>query len=384
MRRVLAALATESHSEREALRGLRRIEEVSDWSVTCVRGITSAAIDSLCNPTPPPYDGVILGTYVEPAGVLASVSADRLPPVVAFNRDTLAHGWPCVLPDDEQIGAVAADHLLDRGVGRFIVVNVSTHAFSTERRRGFAERIVAATGQEPIVLPFHDVIRGGLAAMAAWFQAVPIPPAGPLGVFALCDSWGEVVLNACAYGGLAVPEQVAVVSADNDPRSEVTRPPLSSITLRWADAGARAARMLKERMDGDAASARIERIAPGEVVTRASSDVVAVSDPVVANALRYMHGHYQEGIHVQEVADHIGAQRRTLERAFRAALRRTPKQELTRLRLDHAKRMLIEGEASLAEIAADVGYAAPTRLGISFKASFGVTPMDFRRKHRED
>ena len=384
-RRVLAALDTTSHIQREALRGLRRVEEVAGWSVTCVRGSTAAVVDSLNDPraAKPAFDGLIAGSEVEPGELAELVAAEAMPPVIGFNRDTIADGWPCVLPDDEAVGRVAAEHFLNRGVRSFSVVEVRQHQWAVDRLDGFVERVVASGERRPVLLPYHETITGGLHKMAAWLASLPEPPSGPIGIFAVCDGWGESVLNACGQGRLAVPERIAVVSADDDPRGQVTRPPLSSIPLRWADAGARAARMLETLMDGRPLPARVERVSPGEVVVRTSSDVLGLSNPTVAAALRLMHASFHEGVRIGDIARHVEVPRRNLERAFRAAIGRTPKQELTRIRIEHAKRMLVESDVPLADIAADSGYGNATRLGIAFKAATGTTPIAFRKRHRE-
>jgi len=75
-------------------------------------------------------------------------------------------------------------------------------------------------------------------------------------------------------------------------------------------------------------------------VARQSTDVLASGDPVVIAALRYIHSAAIEGINVAGVVQATGAGRRELERKFRAILGRSVLQELRRVRIQQAQKLL--------------------------------------------
>ena len=67
---------------------------------------------------------------------------------------------------------------------------------------------------------------GQIADIATWLQGLP----KPVGVMACYDLRGQQVLDACRRAGLTVPEEVAVIGADDDELlCELSSPPLSSV-----------------------------------------------------------------------------------------------------------------------------------------------------------
>jgi LacI family transcriptional regulator len=116
-----------------------------------------------------------------------------------------------------------------------------------------------------------------------------------------------------------------------------------------------------------------------ELVVRRSTDVYVVDDPPVAAALRFIAGHSHEGIRVDDVAGHGHVALRTLERRFRAATGRTMTDEIARLRLERAKRLLVESDEPIKSLARDCGFADVKHFHKVFRAAEGTTPGKFRR-----
>ena len=78
-----------------------------------------------------------------------------------------------------------------------------------------------------------------------------------------------------------------------------------------------------------------------------------VDDPLVTAALRFIAEHSHEGIRAEDVACHVNATERSLRRHFLAALGCTVMEEIARLRLERAKRLLVESDESIKEMACD-------------------------------
>src|SRR5690606_10668249 len=53
---------------------------------------------------------------------------------------------------------------------------------------------------------------------------------------------------------------------------------------------------------------------------------------------------------------------------------------LIHLRMDHAKRMLLNTEESINDISVKVGYLHPISFGRAFKRSTGMSPSDYRKQ----
>jgi len=212
-------------------------------------------------------------------------------------------------------------------------------------------------------------------AMVEWL--LTLPP--PVGLFACNDDRGRQVLEACRIAGLRVPEDVAVLGVDNDVVfCELSNPPLSSIALNAETAGYRAAELLDDMMRG---SVRIPRKVPVEalrVVTRRSTEIMAVDDIDVSAALQIIHRHKSRPLRVKDIANELAVSRRFLERRFKSVMGRTLLDEMQRVRLDHAKRLLLETAHPVATVAEMSGFGTVAYFCKFFHERTGTTPRRFR------
>ena len=248
-------------------------------------------------------------------------------PVVNLGEESLP-GVPMVDFDATKIGHMAADHLLQRGLGHFGYVGIRGVCWSDRRREAFVGRVTAAGGSCRVCEPTS---KGGLHGdfevehdeLARWLTSLP----RPVGIMACYDVMGGRVLGICREVGLAVPEEIAVLGVDNDAvLCEVADPPLSSVDQRSERAGYEAASLLDRLMQGESFRETVV-LDPKGVVPRQSTDVIAVDDPDIQAALRLIRTHACRGLHVEDVAEASPLSRRTLERRFRRLLGRTPHDE---------------------------------------------------------
>ena len=83
---------------------------------------------------------------------------------------------------------------------------------------------------------------------------------------------------------------------------------------------------------------------------------LAVADPRIANALRYIREHATDGLHVEDVLAHFPMARRVFERRMRELIGRTPHQEIRRVQMNRARELLSGSKLTLAEIADRCGF----------------------------
>jgi LacI family transcriptional regulator len=205
--------------------------------------------------------------------------------------------------------------------------------------------------------------------------------AGPLGIAAANDIHGLRALDACRRAGLGVPEQAAVVGADDDAElCELSDPPLSSVSFNPERAGWEAASLLDRLMRGERVPRAPLLIAPLGVTARQSTDALAIADPHVARALHFIRRHACEGIDVGALLREVPLSRRSFEHRFRKAVGRTPKAEIRRLQLDRAKTLLSGTDLKLAAVADRCGFHQPAYLCAVFRRSLGCTPAAWRRR----
>jgi LacI family transcriptional regulator len=180
-----------------------------------------------------------------------------------------------------------------------------------------------------------------------------------------------------------VPDQIAVLGVDNDSvLCGVACPRLSSIELDGQRMGYEAATLLARMMGGKSCPEPPILVPPTQVVARESTDLLAVADAKVVEAVRVIQQFACQGIDVSHVADHIAMSRRTLERRFRACLGRTLKEELLRVKLEQAKMLLTQTDHPSKRIAGMCGFGSPYYFARAFRRETGETPCHYRQLTR--
>ena len=336
------------------------------------------------------WDGTGIIARIETPRVARAILQSGLPTIaLGLSRKQLRPGSPLaglshLASDSFGAAAMAAEHLLERHFRHYAFVGVAGRVWSDERQEGFCRRIREA-GFEPIVYPAparprqHSWAREQ-SALARWLAALP----KPAGVMACNDDRGREVLEACRAAGVRVPEDLAVVGVDNDELlCELAEPPLSSVVLNAEQGGYRAAELLDRMMRGEVSEPRRLFVEPLCAVTRRSSDIVAVDDTEVAAALRAIHAGAGSPIRINELVERLHISRRALEMRFHKALGRTIHEEIERVRLDRAKRLLVESDFCMPRIAAMAGYQTASYLGQLFRRRLGMTPSQYRRWVRD-
>lgn len=299
-------------------------------------------------------------------------------PVVELRSRRLLPRAPWIGVDNHALGDLVATHLLERGFRNFGLLALSTEDFFRER----CDNFISTLRDRGFSCAVLDAPSGSWEAqqraLVRWVRGLP----QPAGVMACTDQLGFWLLDACTRAAIQVPEQIAVVGVENDEAfCAMSRPPLSSVALPTERIGYEAARVLERLMRGRSVQRRIE-IAPLGVVSRQSSDVVAVEDARLGAALRHIREHACEGIGVDEVLRAAPMSRSTLERGLRSVLGRSPADELLRVRLEAAKRLLAETDLKLSAVAQRSGFRHAQRLCERFRAAFGETAGGYRERAR--
>jgi LacI family transcriptional regulator len=297
-------------------------------------------------------------------------------PLVALDDDLAPDGRrPSILNDNREVGRVAVRHLLERGLRSLAFYGPRGRWWSDERLAGARE--AAPGGRIAVRRSGPQPWEAEQAGLGRWLAGLP----GPAGLFAANDILGLRALDACRRSGLGVPEQVAVVGADDDAElCELSDPPLSSVAFHPERAGFEAASLLDRLMRGERAPRRPLLVAPRGVTTRQSTDVLAIADPHVARALHFIRRHACEGINAASVLREVGLSRRSLEHRFRKALGRTPKAEIRRLQIERAKGLLSGTELKIAAVADRCGFHQAAYLCAVFRRAVGTTPAAWRRQ----
>ena len=320
-------------------------------------------------------DGVILDAYDR-------TFVKRLKAVgVAMVTVTDQPEVPFVGVDDLAIGQLAAEHFLARGFQHFAFCGYPLLSFSTTRQESFVQAL-KGRGLKVDIFTTRHPYEAGVAAqerMGRWVQTLPKPVA----ILTCHDRLGLELTHGCWHMGIRVPEEAAILGVDNNElECGLSHPPLSSVSIAAERVGFEAAVMLDSLMNGKPPKQNPLLIRPIQVITRQSTDILAIDDPDVAAAVHFIRNNAGEPIDVENVLQQVPVSRRSLERRFRALLGRSPRQEIRRMHLERAKELLMTTTLPTSEVALRSGLPDAAKLSLLFRKEFGETPTEFRRTWR--
>jgi LacI family transcriptional regulator len=374
LRRVALLIESSRTSGRRLLTGVARYNnEHSGWNMYFEpRGLES----------PPPA----WLRHWQGDGILASVTTRQQAeafqatglPVVDLRGAVADTPFLGVLGDNRKVAQLAFAHLHERGLVHFAFCGLSAgqHWHQSQRGEEF-RRLVEQAGFSCALYNFHKKQADWeeeQEELAVWLRGQP----KPLGVLACFDDCGYQVLEACRRSGLAVPEEVAVLSADDDlVLCTLAIPPLSSIRFDSEQAGYLAASWLDRLMEGQSPPPPI-LYQPTDVVVRRSTDIFAFDDPALNRVLRFIREHAWEGLRVGDLPSVAHLSLTELERRFHRYLGRTPKAELLRVQMEQAKRLLRDTKLALKIIARRLGFSSETYFSYVFQRECGLRPSVYR------
>ncbi|MFK7694363.1 helix-turn-helix domain-containing protein [Paenibacillus sp. HJGM_3] len=109
----------------------------------------------------------------------------------------------------------------------------------------------------------------------------------------------------------------------------------------------------------------------------ARSSSHSLNIPKLVLVKNYLHDHFNRDVQIKELEQVSGLSRNYLLALFRKHVGMSPKQYLTRLRVNKAKELAIQSNYTVSEIAERVGYSDVQTFGRMFKKKTGQTLTQF-------
>ena len=314
------------------------------------------------------FDRKLPGIFLNPPSPLGGRGKAKPPRRTVFvNRD------------QEGVGQTAADYFLGRGYTSFAFVGSAKPAtWSSRRLDGFRARIAETGGtlsvyDDPTTDEQADFAKDA-ARMKKWLKALPPQTA----VFCARDRRAQQLLGVCLDADIAVPQTLAVLGSDDDALlCESATPSLSSISLDGKQTGLLCARLLDDLMHRRKTNPFVDLVLP-RVITRQSTDASAIRDSILAKALKDIRDNLDQPVSIEELAKKLGFSKRTLELKAKKILGCTFRDEVNRIRLNEAVRLLSNSDLSIQEIAIKCGFCCASHLGTRIKQAFKRSPSSFR------
>lgn len=343
----------------------------------------------------PPWTGKVDGT-IAALGLSRTKTKEELiewiqsggAPVVTVAADLIDPRIVTVCLDPTSIAELAAEHLLASGCRRFIHVGFD-HSMGSEYRADAFRKVLIERGYKSdnfdFTTKFIQTTPSQMKAdegdaLASMLAKGP----HPVGVLSLSDPVARVVLDICKEHELDVPNQVAVMGVDNLPTAIQNRPTISSIDYPGEEVGYRAARLLAKIIDGGPRPRKPVYIKVKNLVARESTVGKMYVDDSFAQALELIQRRACHGLSTRDLVEALPVSRRWLEQEFQKNIGRSPLQEINRIRLATAKRLLQTTELPVGQIADMIGFSAQAGLTNFFQKHTKLSPTEFRSWIRSD
>ena len=300
----------------------------------------------------------------------------------------------CVLVDQNarHIAQLAARHFIERRFSHFAFCGYAFQRYSTLRREHFVhalelnhfrcsvfeDRTFSSGRFGQSVLRRGDFSAGIRSRrLERWLKGLEKPVA----VFCAHDLVALELANVCGELGFRVPQDVAVLGVDNDPLlCDFTNPTISSIDPAPFEIGHEAARTLAGWMDNPRRKPADARPKPAGLIERASTQVFLYPEPWLTDALVYIRRNVARNINASEVIKSLKLSHTTVEKAFRERLGSSVRQEIAKVRIEEAKRLLENTTLPLADVCSLSGFSSKAYFTAAFRHATGSTPLAWRQR----
>lgn len=330
-----------------------------------------------------------LGRYV---GVIARATPalataarkQRVPVVNVWQGSPVAAQMAGVFSDGASVGSVAAETLLLRGFSSFGVVYCSDQLVPVAAAESFCRAVEKA--RPGLTVARLSVPRGSVSPMLSdlfsekfdrWVTGLP----KPLALFcSLATSTSRYLCEELHALGLRVPQDVALVDADNEPLiCGLIKPTITAVDLSYTQVGSTAAELLDEMMRRPKTKPRIIRVPASGVVARDSTDLFPVDDDLVRSILRYIEANLDKPLAPAALAKQFFVSRRTLDRRFEEGCHRTVSDVVRDLRFERARHLLVNTTMLVKKIAREIGMTKYIQVHQLIKQKTGAGPAEYRR-----
>lgn len=300
---------------------------------------------------------------------------------------------PFISANSKEVAQMACEYLLKKKFENLAFFGLTQARWSTERLEHFSQYLakrgynVHVFKEKQVLLrndltPFtrlwiNTALNAGQQKLIEWLKQLPKPVA----ILASCDIFACYLLNVAKEAGFSVPDEIAILGVNNDNAlCNICDPPLSSIAFNFKKAGYDAAKLLDKMISGhETMQGQCIEIQPTHVETRGSTDVYAIDDPAIVQAMKYIREKGNTPLQVDAIANHVCMSKRLLQLRFHDLIGKSVHDEIVQAHFEIAKAMLIETNLPIDEIAAHSGFHYTSNMRRAFIKITGMLPQKYRQ-----
>lgn len=300
-----------------------------------------------------------------------------------------APGVITVVGDFSAFARVAIDHLRQMGL----------------RTIGLALLDEGPQHREKLVKPFLDLLRAADPVTSAlihpadrhllWDPEAPVWPVParisdwlsalrkPAGVVCPQQGGGGYLIRCCRALGLRVPEDIAIVGADETDLSLACNPSLTSVVLSMETVGAEAMRVVCDMLNGFPPPTTIVRVQTMHLTVRESTGAIRPEICDISGAIECIRTNATRGLSVEQLMQQTQrVSRVTFHKRFLEVVGKTPAEAIRDRKLEEARRLLGGTELPIDMVADLCGFSSARVMARVFRLVEISTPRDYRRKHQ--
>ena len=333
------------------------------------------------------YDGLIARIW-NPS-MAEQLKETRLPIVDVYSGEP-SNDFVIVDQNAQLISQLAVRHFIEHHFTRFAFCGYAFQRYSIQRRKSFVHALELnhfhcdifedkSLSVDKYGKKFFgkDDYNTGIRSkrLERWLSRLQKPVA----IFCAQDLVALELVKTCYELGINVPREVAVLGVDNDPLlCDFTNPTISSVDPNPFEIGYQAAQALVQWIDDPKHKPKDIKAAPTGLVERMSTQVFPFHEPWMTDALVYIRQNIARNINASEVISFLKLSHTTVEKAFRARLGVSVRQEIAKVRINEAKRLLEKTTLPLAKVCSLSGFSSKAYFTAAFKEATDTTPLEWR------
>ncbi len=359
------------------LRGIARFaKERGGWTFHLEPG---GFVDELVLPRNWTGDGAVVRLTDE--RLARALRSRRLPAVNVSWLRRHSKRIPKVVADEAACATMAAEHFLEKRFRHFGYVGpVRSLPYSDTVERTYVARLREAGHDCDVFRSTTSDVRPNIASLRRELTDWMRDRATPTGITVWNGEWGRLLTTVCSELGISIPHDVAVLVVEPDPLMSALSPvPLSQIDRNGERVGFVAVEWLERLMLGFPAPEEPVLVPPLRVLEAQSTDVLAVEDEIVRDALALVRRRLRGPLSVADLERELAVSRRVLEHRFQRSLGHTPAVAIRRMKLELGCDLLLTTALTIEEIAHQLGYDQTATFVRTFRNAYDTTPGRYRR-----
>lgn len=291
-----------------------------------------------------------------------------------------------VFPDYFNAGKLAAEAMSKRGYKNFVSINYKRDAAAKLFIKGVSSVLnLQKYSHRKYFIPRDlEKSRSKWGAthndFSNWTKDWDLPVA----IITSASDMGPKISALCNENGIKIPEHAALISSDNDPAyCEGFTPTLSSVDIDYFEVGFQAAKLLDSKINKQPITDENLLLPPSGIVYRESTCHLTVADNIIRKAISFISDNYQKNIQISDVVCNFPISRRSLEKRFKDTVGHTIHEEISRLRLETMKLLLIQTNKSIKALSREAGYSNENHMRRAFRMATGILPNEFRDTNKQ-